>query len=215
MARFSVAGGKSKIVSGVLLSCILVGGGLGIAAWQGAFAEGRGDIGAGDVCPNVSPRENVAEIFHSVLPKYSSYSFSSRVEPGRDLFASWCDVYGGKGKGRKYLVSFYAHPTATDSWIEVRDGEIVQGEYGEGLEPFAAGARAWVGPRMAVIGMTCWKKKTAKPEMNRLVATVTAKMPLATEHDKSVSALKKLAIGFAREVHREAKCEWPSRLPEG
>ncbi|WP_432091254.1 hypothetical protein [Streptomyces sp. NRRL F-5630] len=214
VARFSAMTTRSKIVMSVVLAAVLVAGGLGIAAWQGAFAEGRGDIAAGDVCPNVPHRERAAAIFRSVLPEDSSYSFAPLVEPGRDFFASGCDVYGGKLKDRKYLLNFYAHPTAL-GWTEARDGEVVRGEYGKGFEPFRAGDEAWAGPRMAFVGMTCREKTTKEPEMNRMVVTVIAKTPLDVSEAKSTAVLKELVVDFARQVHKDAECEVPARLPEG
>ncbi|NEA43120.1 hypothetical protein G3I42_28410 [Streptomyces sp. SID11385] len=196
------------------LAAVLVAGGLGIAAWQGVFAGGRGDIAAGDICSNVPHRERAAEIFRSVLPGNSSYSFAPLMKQGDDIFASGCDVYGGKLSDRKYLLNFYAHRTAL-GWTEARDGEVVHREYGVGLEPFKAGDKAWAGSRLAFIGMTCRKKTTKKPEMNRMVVTVIAQTPLEASDTKATSVLKELAVDFARQVHKDAECEVPARLPEG
>ncbi|EDY44901.1 hypothetical protein [Streptomyces sp. SPB074] len=193
---------------------VLAGAGFGIAAWQGAFAEERGDIAAGDVCSNVPHRERAAEIFRSVLPENTSYSFAPLIKHGGDIFASGCDVYGGKLKDRKYLLNFYAHRTAL-GWTEALDGEVVRPEYGVGLEPFRAGDKAWAGPRMAFVGTTCREKTTKRPEMNRMVVAVIAQTPLEAGDAKSTSVLKELAVDFARQVHKDAECEVPARLPVG
>jgi hypothetical protein len=205
---------KGKAALGSALVIVLVAGGWGIAAWRGAFADRRGEIAATDICSNVPQRERAARIFRSVLPEESSYSFSSVLSPGRELFTSGCDVYGGKSKDRKYLLNFYAHRTAL-GWTEAREGEVVRGEYGVGFEPFRAGDAAWAGPRMAFIGLTCRANQTKKPEMNRLVVTVTAITPLEATEAKSTAALKRLAVDFARQVHEDAGCEVPSGLREG
>ncbi|WP_431035498.1 hypothetical protein ACQYWQ_16550 [Streptomyces sp. P6-2-1] len=205
---------KTKIILSMALAAVFFAGGLGIAAWQGALADGRGHIAAGDVCSNVPHRERAAEIFRSVLPENTSYSFAPLMKHGDDIFASGCDVYGGKLRDRQYLLNFYAHRTAL-GWTEARDGEVVHREYGVGLEPFEAGDKAWAGPRMAFVGTTCRKKVTTKPEMNRMVVTVIAQTPLEASDAKSTSVLKELAVDFARQVHRDAECEVPARLPEG
>ncbi|EDY44915.1 hypothetical protein [Streptomyces sp. SPB074] len=193
---------------------VLAGAGFGIAAWQGAFAEERGDIAAGDVCSNVPHRERAAEIFRSVLPEDTSYAFSSDVKDGHELFTSLCAVHGGKPRDRQDLLTFTGHSTAL-GWTEALDGEVVRPEYGVGLEPFRAGDKAWAGPRMAFVGTTCREKTTKKPEMNRMVVAVIAQTPLEAGDAKSTSVLKELAVDFARQVHRDAECEVPARLPEG
>ncbi|WP_433341061.1 hypothetical protein [Streptomyces sp. CA-253872] len=205
---------KPRLIPSAVLAVVLVAGGLGIAAWQGAFAEERGTIAAGDVCSNVPHRARVADILGSVLPENSSYAFSADVKPGHDLFTSLCAVYGGKLGDRKALLTFSGHSTAL-GWTEARDGEVVHREYGVGLESFEAGDKAWAGPRMAFVGTTCRKKVTTKPEMNRMVVTVIAQTPLEASDAKSTSVLKELAVDFARQVHKDAECEVPARLPEG
>ncbi|WP_435192495.1 hypothetical protein [Streptomyces sp. NRRL F-5630] len=198
----------------VVLAAVLLAGGLGIAAWQGAFADERGDIAAGDVCPNVSHRERVAEIFRSVLPDYSSYVFSSDVKPGHELFISLCTVYGGKPQDQNHLVEFFGHSTVRGG-IEAREDEAFRWGHGEEFEPFRAGDEAWAGPRVAFVGMTCREKTTKEPEMNRLAVTAIAKTPLGASEAKSTAVLKELVVDFARQVHKDAECEVPARLPEG
>ncbi len=212
--KLSAMSAKLKILLGVVLAAVLVGGGLGVAAWQGAFDEGRGEIAAGEVCRTVPARERAAEAFRSVLPRYSVYSFSSKVEPGRDLFASWCDVYGGKRPQRELLLSFWAHPTAL-GWDEALDGDVFESQWGVGRAPFEAGEQAWAGPRMAVVGVTCREKTMKEPEMNRLVVSVTAHTPLEARDAESRAVLKELVVDFARQAHKDAECEVPARLPKG
>ncbi|WP_432091252.1 hypothetical protein [Streptomyces sp. NRRL F-5630] len=211
MARFSAATARARIGWGVALSAVVVGGGLGVAASQGAFAQ-RGDIAASDVCSNVPERARTAEALRSVLPKESSYSFEETLLPRKnDHFTSLCTVYGGEDKA---LLRFRALPRDGVPW-DAWWSHALFGLKREGLEPYSAGERAWAGSRAVVIGVPCWTAKAPGEAVRDLAVSVQASEPLDTGSEKAREVLTALAVGFARQAHKDARCEVPSRLPEG
>ncbi|MDT0423623.1 hypothetical protein [Streptomyces evansiae] len=191
---------------------VIAGAGFGIAAWQGVFAEERGDIAASDVCSNVPDRAKTAEALRSVLPKESTYSFEETLLPRKnDHFTSLCTVYGNDDKA---LLRLRALPRGGVPWDEWWSHALF-GLKRDGLEPYQAGERAWVGSRAVVIGVPCWPAEAPGEAVRDLAVSVRASEPLDTGSGNARRVLLTLATDFARQAHMDARCDLPARLPEG
>ncbi|ASY33636.1 hypothetical protein CAC01_13920 [Streptomyces sp. CLI2509] len=202
---------KRWLVVGAAVCGIAVLVALGVVYAIGGFSP-RGKISADDVCPHTPGRGKVAETLGSVLPKASSYSFRDRWSPKGGMgFRNSCTV---RGDG-KVLLLLTAEPNTVSTWQDWQQ-HSVDPEDQRGLSRFPAGEHAVANSTVAALAVQCspYEEMEGAPPVY-LTVVAQANRSLDVSGDKARSALVRLATDFARQAHKDARCDLPSRLPEG
>ncbi|MFJ3309088.1 hypothetical protein ACIPSA_39800 [Streptomyces sp. NPDC086549] len=198
---------RNPYVYGAVIA--LTGGAVIAAYLLGAF-EKRGHIQADDVCQHVPNRQETAKIFNSVLPNASEYHFTATWRPNRDWeFRSVCAV---KDEDDKALFYLQATMGSARPWKQWADTEIPPNSGGK-LAYFDAGVKGISNAEVAAIWVPCYAhEKTSKARYNMTVFAHALK-PLEASDKDARQTLIDLATSFARQAHKDAKCDLPSKLP--
>ncbi|MFB7332666.1 hypothetical protein ACFC00_13560 [Streptomyces adustus] len=180
------------------------------AYFLGAF-EKRGYIRADDVCLHVPDRQEAAKIFNSVLPKAAEYHFIETWRPDRDWeFRSVCGVKGEKDEALFYLQAVVGSARPWQQWAKT---EIPPNSGGE-TTYFNAGLKGVSNAEVAAIWVPCYAhEKTSKQPWNMTVFAHALK-PLEVSDKEARQTLIDLTTSFARQAHKDAKCDLPSKLPD-
>ncbi|MFF7977647.1 hypothetical protein ACFZDK_00740 [Streptomyces sp. NPDC007901] len=187
----------------------LAGGAVLVAYLLGAF-EKRGNIQADDVCQHVPNRQGTAKIFNSILPDASEYNFTETWRPTQSWeFRSVCAV---KTEDNKALFYLQATVSSARPWKEWADTEIPPNSGGK-ITYFDAGVKGVSNAEVAAIWVPCYAhEKTSNAQYNMTVFAHALK-PLEASDKEARKTLIDLATSFARQAHKDAKCDLPSRLP--
>lgn len=181
-----------------------------IAYLLGAFEE-RGTVRSDDICRNVPDRQETAKVFNSVLPRSSEYHFDETWRPDADWgFKSGCGV-DGENDGRLFYLE--AHAVSTVSSTRWADHEIPSTAKGK-LTDFNAGIKGVSTADVAAIYVPCYSRERESNEPYSLTVLAHALEPLEVSAGEERQTLVKLATDFARQAHKDAKCDLPSKLPE-
>ncbi len=181
-----------------------------IAYRFGAF-EKRGDVQADDVCLHVPDRQTTAEIFNSVLPRASEYHFVGTWNPDRDWqFMSTCFV---EGNGDKTIFSLTAQMGSTRPWQQWAKAEIPPNSGGK-VTYFDAGIKGVSNAQVAAILVPCYASEESSKDPWNMTVFALALEPLEASDKEARKTLIDLATAFARQAHKDAKCDLPSMLPE-
>ncbi|MCW8097342.1 hypothetical protein [Streptomyces tauricus] len=194
-----VYGGVAAVAAVALLLAYLLG----------AFEE-RGDIQADDVCRNVPDRQRVTETFNSVLPRAATYHFEEeQVLTPDSYFMSRCDVTGDDDD---LLLTLNAKLGSDRPWREWADSEIPPNSGGDRTY-FNAGVKGVSNAEVAAIWVPCYaSEKASKQPWNMTVFALVHKRLKASDKEARQTLID-LATDFARQAHKDAKCDLPSRLP--
>ncbi|MCW8097341.1 hypothetical protein [Streptomyces tauricus] len=180
-----------------------------LAYLLGAF-EKRGHVRAEDVCAHVPDRPNTAEIFNSVLPQAAKYSFDGTWRPDRDWqFRSACTVTGVDDESLFILAAEMGSARPWQRWAET---EIPPNSGGKRTY-FNAGLKGVSNSEVAAIWVPCYANEKVNNQPWNMTVLADALRPLKTSDKKARQILIDLAIDFARQAHRDAKCDLPSKLP--
>ncbi|NGO45769.1 hypothetical protein G6048_27740 [Streptomyces sp. YC419] len=174
----------------------------------GAF-EKRGHIQAEDVCLHVPARQETAEIFNSVLPQSSKYDFDGTWRPDRDQgFRSTCFVMGDDDES---LFSLTAEMGSARPWQQWAETEIPPNSGGE-ITYFDAGLKGVSNAEVAAIWVPCYSSERTSKEPWNMTVIADALKPLEVSDKEARQALIDLATTFARQAHKDAKCDLSSKL---
>ncbi|GHA54638.1 hypothetical protein GCM10010372_63320 [Streptomyces tauricus] len=197
---------KSFIYGGVAATAAVA---LLLAYTLGAF-EKRGDIRAEDVCSNVPDRQKATGIFNSVLPVASAYHFEETQDTTADWhFNSRCNV---NGDDDKILLILSAEMGSARPWREWAANEIPPNSGGDRTY-FNAGVKGISNTEVAAIWVPCYaSERSSKQPWNMTVFALVHK-PLEASDKQARQTLIDLATDFARQAHKDAKCDLPSKLP--
>ncbi|WP_324607887.1 hypothetical protein [Streptomyces sp. Tu6071] len=66
-----------------------------------------------------------------------------------------------------------------------------------------------------MIGVPCWPAEAPGEAVRDLAVSVQASEPLDTGSGNARKVLLTLATDFARQAHKDARCDLPARLPGG
>jgi hypothetical protein len=183
--------------------------GLFIAYCFGAF-EKRGDVQADDICLHVPDRQRTAEIFNSVLPRASEYHFVENWSPDRDWhFMSTCVV---EGNGEKAIFSLSAEMGSARPWQQWAKTEIPPNSGGK-VTYFDAGLKGASNAEVAAIWVPCYASEESSKDPWSMTVLALALEPLEASDKEARKTLIDLATVFARQAHKDAKCDLPSKLP--
>lgn len=197
---------KPFIYGGVVAAVAAVG--VLVAYLLGAF-EPRGEIRADDACRNVPDRQATAKVLNSVLPRASKYDFDETWRPDQDWgFRSTCTV-DGDGEA---LLSLHATVGTNRSWRAWADDTLPPTSGGK-ITYFNAGIKGVSTADLAAIYVPCYRsEKTSKSRYNMTVFAHALK-PLESSDKEARQTLIDLATAFARQAHKDAKCDLASKLP--
>ncbi|WP_371662328.1 hypothetical protein [Streptomyces sp. NBC_00280] len=175
----------------------------------GSFEE-RGDIEADDVCLHVPERQKAAKIFNSLLPRSSEYHFVGSWSPDRDWhFMSTCFVEGESGKA---IFSLSAEMGSARPWKQWAKGEIPPNSGGK-VTYFGAGLKGVSNAQVAAIWVPCYASEESTKDPWSMTVLAFAMEPLEASDKEARQTLIDLATTFARQAHKDAKCDLPSKLP--
>ncbi|MFF7450631.1 MULTISPECIES: hypothetical protein [unclassified Streptomyces] len=188
----------------VVAACALL-----VAYFAGAF-EKRGHISADDVCLHMPDREEAAKVFNSVLPRSSEYDFIETWRPDTDWgFRSTCGVEDVDDKALFYLDAKTGPATPWQQWSRTH---IPRNDGGK-ITYFNSGLKGVSNAEVAAIWVPCYAhEKTSKARYNMTVFA-HALEPLEASDQEARQTLIDLATSFARQAHKDAKCDLPSKLP--
>jgi hypothetical protein len=173
--------------------------------------EKRGHIQADDICLHVPDRQEVARIFNSVLPQATEYHFTETWRPDRDWqFRSVCAVEDKERNALFYLQAVVGSARPWQQWARTN----IPPNSGGKSEHFDAGLKGISNAEVAAIWVPCYAhEKTSKSQYNMTVFAHALK-PLETSDREARQTLIDLTTSFARQTHKDAKCDLPSKLPE-
>ncbi|MEU6070391.1 MULTISPECIES: hypothetical protein [Streptomyces] len=191
------------------MAAAIAAGAVLAAYFLGAF-EKRGHIQADDVCLHVPNRQQAAEIFNSVLPDASEYHFTETWRPDRDWeFRSVCTV---KGDGDKSLFLLTAEMGSARPWQQWAETEIPPNSGGK-ITYFDAGLKGASNTEVAAIWVPCYSSEKESKQPWSMTVMADALKPLEVSDKEARQQLIDLAMSFARQAHKDAKCDLPSQLP--
>ncbi|PSM38900.1 hypothetical protein C6Y14_34895 [Streptomyces dioscori] len=146
----------------------------------------------------------------SVLPRAPNYSFNGTWRPDRNWeFRSTCTVTGDASES---LLILAAEMGSARPWKQWAETEIPPNSGGK-TTYFAAGLKGVSNAEVAAIWVPCYaSEKTSKQPWNMTVLADALK-PLETSDKEARQTLIDLATDFARQAHKDAKCDLPSKLP--
>ncbi|MEV7140013.1 hypothetical protein [Streptomyces tauricus] len=174
----------------------------------GAFEE-RGDIRSDDICQNVPGRQKTTEIFNSELPQAASYHFEEdQVLTPDSYFKSRCDVTGED----ELLLTLNAKMGSARPWLEWADREIPPNSGGDRTY-FNAGVKGVSNAEVAAIWVPCYASERASKQPWNMTVFALVHKPLEASDKQARQTLIDLATDFARQAHKDAKCDLPSKLP--
>ncbi|MFJ8937995.1 hypothetical protein ACIRL0_20110 [Streptomyces sp. NPDC102365] len=181
-----------------------------LIAYLGGSFEKRGHVRAEDVCRHVPDRKKTAKIFNSVLPQTPKYNFDGTWRPDRDWgFKSTCTV---TGDDNETLFILTAEMGSARSWKQWAETEIPPNSGGTPTN-FEAGLKGVSNSEVAAIWVPCYaNEKTSKQPWNMTVLADALK-PLEASDNEARQTLIELATDFARQAHKDAKCDLSSKLP--
>ncbi|MFS8204859.1 hypothetical protein ACLVWQ_40075 [Streptomyces sp. CWNU-52B] len=196
---------RSYLTYGAVAATIAVA--LLVAYLFGAFEE-RGNIRADDVCQSVPDRQKATKIFNSVLPQASAYDFDETQGPtaGRH-FNNHCTVNGDD----EDLLILSAEMVSAVPWREWTKAKIPW--FSEGDRTFNAGVKGVSNTKVAAIWVPCYASERASKQPWNISVFALAIEPLEASDKKARQTLIDLATDFARQAHKDAKCDLPSQLP--
>ncbi|MFJ3796493.1 hypothetical protein ACIPSJ_09400 [Streptomyces sp. NPDC090088] len=194
-----VYGGVAALAAISLLTAYLLG----------AF-EKRGHIGADDICRNVPDRKATARLFNSKLARSAHYDFTQNWNPDPDWrYRSSCITTGDNDQ---VLFSLDAKAGPATPWQQWAKTHIPPNNGGK-ITYFDAGVKGVSNTEVAAIWVPCYAhEKTSKAQYNMTVFADALK-PLVASDKEARQALIDLATSFARQAHKDAKCDLPSKLP--
>ncbi|MFJ2818335.1 MULTISPECIES: hypothetical protein [unclassified Streptomyces] len=199
---------KPYIYSAVVV--FVVGISLLAAFLLGVFDK-RGHIEADDICRNVPNQSEAAKVFNSVLPKESEYHF---VETSRSDaywgFRSGCRVKGTSGTT---LLSLDVEPSPAAPWQQWVKSHVPPNDGGK-LSSFNAGLKGVANTQVAAIWVPCYAHESTSKARYNMTVLADALKPLEVSGGDARQALIDLATSFARQAHKDAKCDLPSQLPD-
>ncbi|WP_314412645.1 hypothetical protein [Streptomyces sp. DSM 40484] len=179
-----------------------------LAYLLGAFEE-RGTIQSKDVCPNVPARQEAAKIFKSVLPRAATYKFEERKDLTPDWhFNSRCNA---RGEDDNLLLTLSAQMGSDRPWREWADREVPPNSGGD-TSYFSAGVKGVSNTEVAAIWVPCYAKEKASKQPWNMTVFARSYGPLEASNKEARKALVTLATNFARQAHKDAKCDLPSKL---
>ncbi|MCX5422852.1 hypothetical protein [Streptomyces sp. NBC_00078] len=180
-----------------------------IAYLLGAF-EKRQHIEADEICQHVPDRQKVAKVFNSTLHRSSKYDFEGTWRPERDWeFRSTCFAIGDDDKA---LFSLTAEMSSARPWQQWAKSETPRNDGGK-ISYFNAGLKGVSNAEVAAIWVPCYAhEKTSKQPWNMTVFALALK-PLEASDKEARQTLIDLATSFARQAHKDAECDLPSKLP--
>lgn len=180
-----------------------------IAYLFGAF-EKRGNIQADDICRQVPSRQETAKIFNSVLPKASKYQFDGTWRPDQNAdFRSTCFV---TGDDENSLFALTAEMGSARPWQEWVKDEIPPNDGGK-IDYFDAGLKGVSNAEVALIWVPCYSSEKQSKQPWSMTVLADALKPLDVSDKEARQTLIDLATDFARQAHKDAKCDLPSKLP--
>lgn len=180
-----------------------------VAYLLGAFEE-RATIRAYDVCENVPDKQKVAKTLNSSLPTATRYHFRERqVATPDSYFKSRCNTYGD---GDELLLTLAAEMGSARPWQEWAGDEIPPTSGGDRTY-FNAGVKGVSNAEVAAIWVPCYaSEKASKQPWNMTVFALVHKRLKASDKEARQTLID-LATDFARQAHKDAKCDLPSKLP--
>jgi hypothetical protein len=182
---------------------------LGVAYFMGAF-EDRGRIEADDVCHNVPDRPEVARVLNSMLPGSPKYHFDETWRPDADWgFRSVCGVDDQDNKPLFYLDA-KAGPAI--SWQQWAKTHIPPNDGGK-VSYFSAGLKGISNSEVAAIWVPCYAHEKTSNARYNITVFADALKPLEASDKEARQTLIDLATSFARQAHKDAKCDLASNLP--
>ena len=196
---------RKPLVYGAVAAVAVIG--LLVAYFLGAF-EGRGTVKADDVCRQLPNQQEAADIFNSVLPQATSYEFVTGPSSKPDRHYN-SDCFA-KGDGKNFLI-LHANAVSTVSWRRWADHELppIEGK----VDDFSAGMKGISATNLAAIYVPCYSREKVSKEPYSLTVYAEAPQGLEGSNEEGRQALIELATAVGRYVHKEAKCDLPSKLP--
>ncbi|MCX4235998.1 hypothetical protein [Streptomyces ortus] len=180
-----------------------------VAYLFGAFAE-RGTIQANDVCQNVPDRRKVVKKLNSSLPSAADYRFGERqVVTPDSYFKSRCNVYGDEDE---LLLTLAAEMGSARPWQEWVEDEVPRTSGGDRTN-FNAGVKGVSNAEVAAIWVPCYASEKGSKQPWNMTVFALVHHPLEASDKEARQTLKDLATDFARQAHKDAKCDLPSKLP--
>ncbi|MFJ3778450.1 hypothetical protein ACIPX0_42900 [Streptomyces sp. NPDC090075] len=175
----------------------------------GAF-EKRGEIQADDICRQVPDRPKAAKIFNAVLAQSSKYEFTGTWRPDQGWgFRSTCFAMGDNDKTLFSLTATVGYARPWQQWAE----DDIPPNGGGKITYFNAGVKGISNAQIAAIWVPCYAhEKTSNAQYNMTVFAL-ALNPLEASGKEARKTLIDLATSFARQAHKDAKCDLPSKLP--
>lgn len=198
---------RKPFLYGAVIAVVAVA--LVVAYFMGAF-EDRGHIKANDVCRNVPDREEAAKVLNSVLPGSPKYHFAETWRPDAGWgFRSVCGVEDQDNKALFYLDAKAGPAIAWQQWAKTH----IPPNNGGKVSYFSAGQKGISNSEVAAIWVPCYAhEKTSNARYNMTVFADALK-PLEASGKEARQTLIDLATSFARQAHKDAKCDLPSNLP--
>ncbi|WP_328431945.1 MULTISPECIES: hypothetical protein [unclassified Streptomyces] len=198
---------RNPFIYGAAIACAAIA--LLVAYLLGAF-EKREDIKAENVCRNVPDRPEAAKTLNSVLPGSPKYHFVETWRPDADWgFRSVCGVEDDDNKALFYLDAKAGPATPWPQWAKTH----IPPNDGGKISYFNAGLKGISNSEVAAIWVPCYDhEKTSNARYNMTVFADALK-PLEASDKEARQTLIDLATSFARQAHKDAKCDLPSKLP--
>ncbi|UPZ30653.1 hypothetical protein MUK60_24475 [Streptomyces sp. LRE541] len=191
------------VVAAIFATCLLT------AYLLGAF-EGRGTIRSDAVCRNIPDRQKAAKIFNSTLPRSSRYHFDETWRRDADWnFKSLCGVDDENDQRLFYLEARMASTAAWKSWAAREIPSRTKGE----VRTFEVGTKGVSAANLAAIYVPCYAHEKTSNEPYSLTVLAHSLKPLKASDNEARQTLIDLATDFARQAHKDAKCDLPSKLP--
>ncbi|PSM38901.1 hypothetical protein C6Y14_34900 [Streptomyces dioscori] len=162
------------------------------------------------MCRNVPNRPEVAKVFSSALPEASRYDFEQTWRPDADWgFRSRCGIRDENDNALFYLDAKAGPDKSWQEWIKTHIPRNSGGKF----DYFNVGLKGIYNSKFAAIWVPCYAhEKTSKSRYNMTVFADALK-PLDASDKEAREILKDLATDFARQAHKDAKCDLPSKLP--
>lgn len=197
----------------------LIAGGLAVGAARLLEVppfEQVGTIAANDICEGLGSSESRVQALKDVLPSQPTYSFNNghpdgRIDHSDSSYVSRCSVRGEEGV-LLYVNAELMRDEPIDSWARstIADRKTA---YPDDFEDFTAGNGGVVSIRKAAILLPC--VSAGKIPGGEYSISISVNLNRQAERSEAAvkDGLKALALSTAHFVHKDAKCDLPSRLP--
>ncbi|WP_203182793.1 hypothetical protein [Streptomyces pratensis] len=179
--------------------------------------EQVGTIDASDICEGLGSSDSRVQALKNVLPEQTEYSFGSlyseaRIDQSDSSYTSRCSVRG-EGSVLLYTNAELMRDEPVDSWASSTIADR-QADYPGDFDDFAAGKGGVVSSHKAAILLPCVSAGRIPGGEYSISVSVTLNQQSENSVTTAKEALKDLVLSTAEFVHKDARCDLPSRLPE-